>query len=73
MTDGNPVLRWCVANAVVERDKAENLSFHKGRSTGRIDGAVAAAMAIGRATFHTAESGSVYDDVNARPDGFLFF
>ncbi len=51
--------------------QGENLSFHKSRSTGRIDGAVAAAMAIGRAS-HGGEGGAlVYEDVGARPDGFL--
>ena len=45
----DPVMRMCFANIQTERDKAENETFHKGRSTGRIDGAVAAAMAIGRA------------------------
>jgi phage terminase large subunit-like protein len=69
-TDGNPVLRWTVANAVVEKDKAENLSFHKAKSTGRIDGAVAAAMAVGRASFATDEAESIYDSPE-RPSGFL--
>lgn len=45
----NPVLRMCFANVRAVRDDAENEKFTKGdRATGRIDGAVASAMAIGR-------------------------
>lgn len=51
---GHPVLRWCFENVVVETDKAGNKTFHKGKSRDRIDGAVAAAMAVGRA--HAGES-----------------
>lgn len=45
---GNPVLRMCFSNVVVETDPAENMKFTKAKARGRIDGAVAAAMAIGR-------------------------
>jgi phage terminase large subunit-like protein len=45
---GHPVLRWNFDNIVVEADKAGNISFHKGKSRDRIDGAVAAAMAVAR-------------------------
>jgi len=47
--DGNPVMTWCMANAVVMADPAGNRKLSKERATGRIDGAVAAVMAIGRA------------------------
>ena len=46
---GNPILRMCFANIVTVPDKNENEVFHKGKSTARIDGAVAVANAIGRA------------------------
>lgn len=46
---GHPVLRWNFSNIAVETDKAGNKSFHKGKSRDRIDGAVAAAMAVARA------------------------
>ncbi|WP_062225654.1 terminase large subunit [Aureimonas frigidaquae] len=70
--DGNPVLRWCFDNVAVEIDKAGNKSFHKGKSKDRIDGAVAAAMAVARAT--EGDSGrSVYADADARPEGLLVF
>jgi phage terminase large subunit-like protein len=66
---GNPVLRMCFGNVVAGRDDAENEKFTKEKSRGRIDGAVAAAMAIGRALAN--ESGpSIYE--TGRPEGFLF-
>jgi phage terminase large subunit-like protein len=43
---GNPVLRTCVANAVVVRDPAGGRKLDKAKSTGRIDGIVALAMAL---------------------------
>ncbi|PCJ75534.1 MAG: terminase [Rhodobacteraceae bacterium] len=46
---GNPVLAWAVSNVHVDMDKAENISPNKKKSTGRIDTAVAAIMALGRA------------------------
>lgn len=45
--DGNPVMTWCAANAVVVADPAGNRKLDKARATGRIDGAVAAVMAVG--------------------------
>jgi len=44
---GNPLLTWCAANARVERDPAGNIKLTKKRLTGRIDGMVALAMAVG--------------------------
>jgi phage terminase large subunit-like protein len=44
----HPILRWHFSNIAIETDKAGNVSFHKGKSKDRIDGAVAAAMAVGR-------------------------
>jgi len=43
----NPVMTWCAANAVYEKDAAGNRKPSKERSTGRIDGIVAAVMAAG--------------------------
>lgn len=43
----NPVLAWCMSNAQVELDPAGNRKFTKYKSAGRIDGAVALAMAEG--------------------------
>ena len=43
---GNPVLRWCISNAIVERDAAANRKLNKAKSFGRIDVAQAAIMAV---------------------------
>ena len=43
----HPVLAMCAANATVVQDPAENRKFVKSRASGRIDGMVALAMAIG--------------------------
>jgi len=66
----DPVLRWNLANVRVEQDAAGNVKFAKHRAVGKIDGAVACAMAIGRALAN--ESGPmVYEREGARPEGFL--
>lgn len=44
---GNPVLTMCMANARIEKDAAGNRKMNKAKATGRIDGAVALAMAVG--------------------------
>ena len=44
---GHPVLRWAIANAVLERDAAGNKKLTKAKSFGRIDPAQAAVMAVG--------------------------
>lgn len=50
MAHGNhPVLDMCFANAVVQRDPAGNRKLAKNKSPGRIDGAIALAMAVGAA------------------------
>ncbi|MDR2725022.1 MAG: terminase large subunit [Candidatus Adiutrix sp.] len=45
---GHPVLTMCTANVKIEPDAAGNRKFSKKRSTGRIDGMVALAMAVGQ-------------------------
>ena len=44
--NGNPVLRWMADNVMAVTDAAENVKFDKSKSTERIDGIVAAVMAI---------------------------
>ncbi len=44
---GNPVLTWCAANAVVVQDENGYKRISKRKSTGRVDGIVAAIMACG--------------------------
>ena len=48
----NPVLNWCAANAIVIRDPAGNRKLDKSKATGRIDGIMAALMAVGRSSQH---------------------
>ena len=57
---GNPVLRWMALNVVVDRDAADNIKPTKARSAEKIDGIVAAIMALDRCVRHETES-SVYD------------
>lgn len=49
----NPVLQACVANAVVSRDPTGGRKLDKAKSTGRIDGLVALAMAFSLALIKT--------------------
>lgn len=46
---GHPVATMCAANAVITKDPAGNRKLDKHKATGRIDGIVALAMAIGAA------------------------
>jgi len=52
---GHPVLNMCAGNAVAIRDPAGNRKLDKARSTGRIDGIVALAMAMGVAAMNKEE------------------
>jgi phage terminase large subunit-like protein len=49
----NPVLNWMISNVTVKSDPAGNIKPDKERSTGRIDGVVAAIMGVGMAIRHT--------------------
>lgn len=46
---GNPLLAWAIGNVFLDMDAAENVKPNKKKATGRIDPAVAAIMAVGRA------------------------
>ena len=60
---GNPVLRWMMDNISVRTDPAGNIKPDKEKSTERIDGAVAAIMALDRAIRCGSEpQGSIYDE-----------
>ena len=59
---GHPVLRRMASNVAVELDAAGNLKPSKKRSTERIDGIVAAIMALGRALNQPPPSRRVYED-----------
>ncbi len=66
---GHPVLRWCFDNIAIQDDGKGNKSFHKGKSKDKIDGAVAAAMAVARAA--TGESTRSIYDSEERAEGLL--
>ena len=68
---GHPVLRWNFDNIAVETDKAGNKAFHKGKSKDRIDGAVAAAMAVARAA--AGDTGRSIYSTDERAAGLLIF
>ena len=59
---GHPVLRWMMDNIFVRTDPAGTIKPDKEKSTEKIDGAVAAVMALDRAIRNGGSSGSVYDD-----------
>jgi phage terminase large subunit-like protein len=46
---GHPVLTACITGAVIEQDAAGNRKVNRKRSTSRVDGLIALAMAIGAA------------------------
>ena len=59
---GNPVLRWMAGNVVIDTDPAGNIKVTKARSKEKIDGIVAAIMALDRCIRNQGqERGSVYD------------
>ncbi|MGP9834219.1 terminase large subunit [Marinobacter sp. NSM] len=51
----HPVLTMCAANAVVTKDPANNRKLDKHKATGRIDGMVALAMALGVGAGHEVD------------------
>ncbi len=56
---GHRVLRWMASNVVATKDPAGNIKFDRSRSTNKIDGMVALAMAMGRAV--VAQPKIIYD------------
>lgn len=59
---GNPVLRWMSGNVVVERDATENIKVTKAKSPEKIDGIVAAIIAVDRAVRNKGGASSAYDE-----------
>ena len=60
---GHPVLRWMAGNVVVDADPAGNIKVTKAKSKEKIDGIVAAIMALDRCIRNQTEpQGSVYDE-----------
>ena len=58
---GNPVMRWMAGNVVVDTDPAGNIKCTKAKSPEKIDGIVAAIMALDRCIRHQ-NTASVYDE-----------
>jgi phage terminase large subunit-like protein len=65
---GHAVLEMCAHNATVVMDPAANRKFVKGKATGRIDGMVALAMAVGIAVSHTTAA----PEASPEPQFFVF-
>ena len=63
----HPVLTWNISNTIIISDPAENRKFDKVRSTGRIDGSVALAMAI-----RVAEKARVDEESAGFEEGLFF-
>lgn len=61
---GHKVLDWCMSNAVIEQDGAENRKLSKEKASGRIDLAVAAVMAAGLVNLKF-EMGNIDDFINS--------
>lgn len=60
---GHPVLRWMAGNVVVDTDPAGNIKVTKAKSKEKIDGIVAAIMALDRCIRNQTEpQRSVYDE-----------
>ena len=59
---GNSVLRWMAGNVVIDTDPAGNIKVTKAKSKEKIDGIVAAIMALDRCIRQEGQSGSVYDE-----------
>lgn len=64
--DGNPVLQWCVSNVVLAEDPAENIKPEKKKSSERIDGAVAAIIAVHCMAQAREQEPSVYEQRGLR-------
>lgn len=60
----NPVLTYCISNVTLRHDDNDNYMPSKGKSTRRIDGAVALIIALARPI---QESGGTIDDFLASP------
>ena len=59
---GHPVLRWMMDNIFIRRDPAGNIIANKGKTTEKIDGAVAMIMGLARAIRCGNDSGESFCD-----------
>lgn len=58
---GNPVLRWCASNAIIVQNAAGHIMPSRKKSRDKIDGIVAATMAVGCHMREGQDGGSVYE------------
>jgi len=63
--DGDPVLAWMASNVVAHTDAKDNVYPRKERPENKIDGIVAAIIALNR-YIAAQQGGSVYDEIAAR-------
>jgi len=63
--NGNPVLTWCMSNAVVKADDDNYRKISKRKSIGRVDGAVTTVMAAGISE-RTDEAESAYANMTKK-------
>jgi len=68
---GNPVLRWMNSNVELAMDAAGNIKVDRGRATDKVDGIVAAIMAIGEWMSNRADDNSI-DEIIKERKGMLF-
>ena len=54
--DGNPVMSWMLGNVQIFKDANDNKKIHKGKSTDKVDGAVAMANAFGAHLYEQAHN-----------------
>lgn len=63
----NPILEMCARNATVQTDPAGNRKFTKQKASGRIDGMVALAMAIGSMPQSGIDDTDAFNDFLSNP------
>jgi phage terminase large subunit-like protein len=63
----HPVLTMCAQNATIQQDTAENRKFVKAKASGRIDGMVALAMAVGVVPQSVEDDSAMLDDFINNP------
>ena len=59
---GNPIMRWMSGNVVVDTDPAGNIKWTKAKSPEKIDGIIAAILALDRCICNGNTGSSIYDD-----------
>ena len=57
----NPVLKWMMSNVAIREDPAGNIKIDKAKSSEKVDGMVAAVMALGRMIVNEKDDTSIYE------------